>query len=205
MVNLLRICKLTGTENVIHQRWFMVFFQIVSLIMLKNFKYHRFFVTKIWSKRQFSGEIDEKLQMTNELCKWWKWRLMEKWDMIWKKCLSQKVSLIMFHSFNYGQFFVETKYKCLVSQLNDKINNKWQNVVNKWCYTSKNRAWYENIKCFKTFLCSGTSRMRAGQGICDLRQGILGHFRPLLDIFGAKGLFKDTFLFEGRGCIPPPP
>ena len=31
-----------------------------------------------------------------------------------------------------------------------------------------------------------------------------GHFRPLLDIFGAKGLFKDTFLFEGRGCIPSP-
>ena len=49
---------------------------------------------------------------------------------------------------------------------------------------------------------SGASRMRAGQGICVLRQGILGHFRPLLDIFGAKGLFKDTFLFEGRGCIP---
>ena len=44
--------------------------------------------------------------------------------------------------------------------------------------------------------------MRAGQGICGLRQGILGHFRPLLDIFGAKGLLKDTFLFEGRGCIP---
>ena len=52
---------------------------------------------------------------------------------------------------------------------------------------------------------SGASRMRAGQGICVPRQGILGHFRPLLDIFGAKGLFKDTFLFEGRGCIPPPP
>ena len=54
-------------------------------------------------------------------------------------------------------------------------------------------------------IISGASRMRAGQGICVLRQGILGHFRPLLDIFGAKGLFKDTFLFEGRGCIPPPP
>ena len=52
---------------------------------------------------------------------------------------------------------------------------------------------------------SGASRIRAGQGICVLRQGILGHFRPLLDIFGAKGLFKDTFLFEGRGCIPPLP
>ena len=48
---------------------------------------------------------------------------------------------------------------------------------------------------------SGASRIRAGQGICVLRQGILGHFRPLLDIFGAKGLFKDTFLFEGKGCI----
>ena len=52
---------------------------------------------------------------------------------------------------------------------------------------------------------SGASRMRAGQGICVLRQGILGHFRPSVDIFGAKGLFKDTFLFEGRGFIPPPP
>ena len=51
-------------------------------------------------------------------------------------------------------------------------------------------------------LYSGASRMRAGQGICVLRQGILGQFRPLLYIFGAKGLFKDTFLFEGRGCIP---
>ena len=47
--------------------------------------------------------------------------------------------------------------------------------------------------------------MRAGQGICVLRQGILGYFRPSLDIFGAKGLFYDTFLFEGGGCIPPPP
>ena len=52
---------------------------------------------------------------------------------------------------------------------------------------------------------SGASRMRAGQGICVLRQGILCHFRPLLDIFRAKGLFKDTFLFEGRGCITPLP
>ena len=34
--------------------------------------------------------------------------------------------------------------------------------------------------------------------IGDIRQGILGHFKPLLGIFGAKGLFKDTFLFEGR-------
>ena len=48
---------------------------------------------------------------------------------------------------------------------------------------------------------SGASRIRAGQGICVLRQGILGHFRPLLDIFGAKDLFKDPFLFEGSGCI----
>ena len=38
-----------------------------------------------------------------------------------------------------------------------------------------------------------------------LRQDILGHFRPLSYIFGAKVLFKDTFVFEGRGCIPPPP
>jgi len=52
---------------------------------------------------------------------------------------------------------------------------------------------------------SGASRMRARQGICVLRQGILGHFGPLLDIFGAKDLFKDTFLFESRGCIPLPP
>ena len=53
-------------------------------------------------------------------------------------------------------------------------------------------------------LCSGASRMKAGQGICVLGQGILGHFRTLSEIFGAKGLFKDT-IFEGRGCIPPPP
>ena len=32
-----------------------------------------------------------------------------------------------------------------------------------------------------------------------------GHFSPLLGIFGAKGLFIDTFRFEGRGCIPLPP
>ena len=53
----------------------------------------------------------------------------------------------------------------------------------------------------------GASRMRAGQGIWILRQGILGHFRPSGRIFGANGLFKDTFPFEGRGCIPllPPP
>ena len=52
---------------------------------------------------------------------------------------------------------------------------------------------------------SSASRIRVGQGICVPRQGILGHFRPLLDIFRAKGLLKDTFLFEGRGCIPLPP
>ena len=50
---------------------------------------------------------------------------------------------------------------------------------------------------------SGASRIRAGQGICVLRQGILGHFRPLLYIFGAKGLFKDTFLFGGQEMYPP--
>ena len=51
----------------------------------------------------------------------------------------------------------------------------------------------------------GASRMRAGQGICVLKQSILSHFRPLLGISRANGLFKDTFLFEGRGCIPLPP
>ena len=59
---------------------------------------------------------------------------------------------------------------------------------------SYRRARYCNVK--------GASRMRAGQGIWTLRQGILGHFRPLWGIFGANGQFKDTFLFEGRGCIP---
>ena len=44
--------------------------------------------------------------------------------------------------------------------------------------------------------------VRAGQGLWILRQGILGHFRPLWSIFGANSLFKDTFPFEGRGCIP---
>ena len=47
---------------------------------------------------------------------------------------------------------------------------------------------------FKDNIFSGASRMRAGQGIYGLRQCILNHFRPLLDIFGAKGLFKDTFV-----------
>ena len=34
---------------------------------------------------------------------------------------------------------------------------------------------------------SGASRMRVGD-LCP-EAGILGHFRPLSDIFGAKGLF----------------
>ena len=51
----------------------------------------------------------------------------------------------------------------------------------------------------------GASRMRTGQEICVLRQGILSHFKNLLDIFAANGLFKDTLLYEGSGCIPPPP
>ena len=49
------------------------------------------------------------------------------------------------------------------------------------------------------------SRMKAGQGLWIRRQDIFGHFRPLWGFFGANGLLKDTFLFEGRGCIPPPP
>ena len=48
----------------------------------------------------------------------------------------------------------------------------------------------------------GESRMRVRQGIWIPKQGILGHLRPLLGIFGANGLFKDTFLCEGRECIP---
>ena len=32
-----------------------------------------------------------------------------------------------------------------------------------------------------------------------------GHFRPLWVILGARGLIEDTFLFEGRWCIPLPP
>ena len=44
----------------------------------------------------------------------------------------------------------------------------------------------------------GASRMRTGQEICVLRQGILSHFKNLLDIFAANGLFKDTSHFEGR-------
>ena len=67
----------------------------------------------------------------------------------------------------------------------------------------------EGLYCYAQSRASqfvrGACRMRAGQGICVLRQGILSHFRPLLGIFGENGLFKDTFLFEGRGCIPPPP
>ena len=59
-------------------------------------------------------------------------------------------------------------------------------------YQSKKHCWRAR----------GASRMRAGQGIWILRQGFLDHFRPLWGIFGANGLFKDTFPFEGRGCIP---
>ena len=47
--------------------------------------------------------------------------------------------------------------------------------------------------------------MRAGKGKRILRQGILGHFGTLLDILEANDLFKDTLLFESRGCIPHPP
>ena len=35
-----------------------------------------------------------------------------------------------------------------------------------------------------------------------LRQDIVGHLRSLWGMFGANGLFADTFLFEGRGYIP---
>ena len=58
---------------------------------------------------------------------------------------------------------------------------------------------------FKDNIFSGASRMRAGQGIYGLRQCILNHFRPLLDIFGAKGLFKDTFFFRVGDVSPLPP
>ena len=87
-------------------------------------------------------------------------------------------------------------------------------VIRKLGYLSlKNTSLTEsNTADFKTPIIknlfldyTGASRMRAGQRICVLRQGILGHFRPLLYFFWAKGHFKDTFLFEGRGCIPPPP
>ena len=44
--------------------------------------------------------------------------------------------------------------------------------------------------------------MTAGQEKCIL--GNLGHFRPLWGVFEAKGLLKDTFLFEGSECIPHP-
>ena len=52
-------------------------------------------------------------------------------------------------------------------------------------------------------LSRGASRMRAGKGIWIMRQGILGHFRSLWGIFRANGLVKDTFLLEGRRCVPP--
>ena len=70
-----------------------------------------------------------------------------------------------------------------------------------WRYGCQGAPW--KVFGFHT-VSSGASRIRAGQGICVLRQGILGHFRPLLDIFGAKGLFKDTFLFGGQEMYPPP-
>ena len=71
--------------------------------------------------------------------------------------------------------------------------------------STTNRNQLQSLKIDSTTIGSDASRMRAGQGICVRRQGILGHFTPLLNILGAKGLFKDTSLFEGRGCIPPPP
>ena len=49
---------------------------------------------------------------------------------------------------------------------------------------------------------SDASKMRTGQEIGILKQGILGRLRPLQVIFRANVLFKETFLFEGRGCIP---
>ena len=64
------------------------------------------------------------------------------------------------------------------------------------------RLLYLKLTVYKLSYCKGASRVRAGQGIWILRQGILGHFRPLWGIFGANSLFKDTFPFEGRGCIP---
>ena len=73
---------------------------------------------------------------------------------------------------------------------------------------------FEVIVCFRLFffqfkvhkqLCCivvrGASRMRTGQGIRILRQGILCHFRPLWGIFGTNDLFKYTFHFEGS--VPP--
>ena len=53
-------------------------------------------------------------------------------------------------------------------------------------------------------ICRGAYRMRVGQRISKLRQGILVHFRPLQGIFGANSLFKESFLFEGRDVYPLP-
>ena len=55
-----------------------------------------------------------------------------------------------------------------------------------------------------TGLFSGASRMRARQGICVLRQGILSHFRPLLGIFGEMA-FSKTLFFLRAGDVPPLP
>ena len=46
--------------------------------------------------------------------------------------------------------------------------------------------------------------MRAAQVIWILKRGILGHVKPLSH-FRVNGLFKDNFLFEGWGRIPPFP
>ena len=77
------------------------------------------------------------------------------------------------------------------------IENNYENISIITFSAIRQYIMHTHIRC-----TSGANRTRAGQGICVLWQSILGHFRPLLDIFGAKGLFKDTFLFEGRGCIP---
>ena len=84
-------------------------------------------------------------------------------------------------------------------------------VIHNKSFASFCIDWYRNSYVLLMRLnhllldCSCACRMRVRQGICVLRQGTLGHFRPLLDIFREKGLFKDTFLFEGWGCISPPP
>ena len=56
---------------------------------------------------------------------------------------------------------------------------------------------------FKDFQLSTIYSLNFLQQLFDINfTDNIGHFRPSLGIFGAKGLFKDTFLFEDRGYIP---
>ena len=98
--------------------------------------------------------------------------------------------------------------------LKNNIFLYFQSLVYLGSFTSSKMqkvCWFQNLWLSTVWVLHnhqvfrGASRIRAGQGIWVLRDGMSFHFRPLLGIFGAKGLFKEIFLFEGRECIPRSP